>query len=418
VTPEPAIRFQNVSKRFVYDLTEPRSALEALTAVVRGARRRDRHELWAVRDVNLDVMPGETVGIVGRNGSGKSTLLKLASGIIQANSGTVSVRGRLSALLELGAGFHADLTGHENIFLNGSILGMSRDEIAGYYDDIVAFSELGEYIHMPVKHYSSGMYVRLGFSVAVHLQPDILLVDEVLAVGDQAFQGKCINRILELRQQGITILFVSHSIGAVRDLCSHLVWIDQGRIRASGPLSDVLAAYQESLYRRDDEPAEQEERQFRRWGSGEIELTGVRFVDQSGRPRRQFKTGEAMTVEMDYLAHQPLQAPEFGLAIYRQDGLLVSGPNSHQNDNTFDVEAGPGTVRFHIPSLPLLPSSYLVTAAIHDGARPHAFDSHHQAYSFTVVPSTAFEVHGLVELGADWQALPAVETAPSQERQP
>jgi ABC-type polysaccharide/polyol phosphate transport system ATPase subunit len=410
MTPEntqPAVHFQNVSKLFVYDTAEPRSVLEAFSTVVRRSRRSERRELWAVQDVSMAVQPGETVGIVGRNGSGKSTLLKLASGIIRPTSGAVTVRGRLSALLELGAGFHPDLTGHENIFLNGSILGMSRDEIGAYYDDIVNFSELGEYIHMPVKHYSSGMYMRLGFSVAVHVRPDVLLVDEILAVGDQAFQDKCIERILELRRQGTTILFVSHSVDALRDLCSHLLWIDRGRVQASGPLPDVLAAYQEYLYGRGDGPPEgMEGRTFRRWGTGEIEIRGVRFVDAGGRQTWQFRTGEAMTVEIDYLAHQPMEKPEFGLAIYRQDGVQVSGPNNHQSGRPFDVDTGPGTVCYHIPSLPLLPATYLVTAAVHDGGRPHAYDSHHQGYSFRVVPSGAEKVHGLVNLGTNWEWRP------------
>lgn len=210
--------------------------------------RRSRYEyLWALRGVTLDITPGEAVGVIGENGSGKSTLLKCVSRVIEPTRGTVRAGGRVSALLELGAGFHPDLTGRENIFINGAMLGMTRKEIKARFADIVAFSELEPFIDAPVRTYSSGMHMRLGFSVAVHVEPDVLLVDEVLAVGDEHFQAKCRERIAQLHASGVTILFVSHDLAQVLDICDRAVWLDKGVIRADGDPAQVIKAYKESV---------------------------------------------------------------------------------------------------------------------------------------------------------------------------
>jgi lipopolysaccharide transport system ATP-binding protein len=245
---EATVQFEQVGKRFVFD---PQGR-QTIWQMGRSWLRRGRQEgLWAVRDVSFAVAPGESLGIIGRNGSGKSTMLKLAARILRPTTGRVTVRGRMSALLELGAGFHPDLTGQENIFLNGSLLGLSKREIETAYADIVEFSELGDFIQMPVKHYSSGMYMRLGFSVAVHVNPDILIVDEILAVGDQSFQNKCIERIYDMKRQGVTIVMVSHNLDSVRNICSHLLWMDHGRVRASGPTAEVVGGYLAHSYEGD-----------------------------------------------------------------------------------------------------------------------------------------------------------------------
>ena len=200
-------------------------------------------DFWALRDINLSIPKGTTVGLIGRNGSGKSTLLKIISRILYPTDGQVRVNGRVSTLLELGAGFHADYTGRENIFLNASILGFSRKDIKEQLDDIIAFAELGDFFDNPVRNYSTGMYMRLGFAVAVHVKPDILLVDEVLAVGDLAFQDKCLDRIKEMQQRGVTIIFVSHSPKQVEKLCDHAVWLDSGEVRMQGPAAGVTDSY-------------------------------------------------------------------------------------------------------------------------------------------------------------------------------
>lgn len=245
--PPEVVRIENVSKRFT--VRKDSSIKERIVTLGR-AGRRHRREFWAVRDVSLDIFAGETIGLIGHNGSGKSTLLKLIGGIIEPTAGTVQERGRLAALLELGAGFHPDLTGRENIFLNASVLGLSRDETEDQFDDIVAFAAIGDFIDTQVKFYSSGMYVRLAFAVAVHTDPDILLVDEVLAVGDEAFQRKCMDRIRDFQRQGRTIIIVSHSLDQVVDLCGRCVLLDGGRVKYDGNPSIAVARFRDLLEER------------------------------------------------------------------------------------------------------------------------------------------------------------------------
>jgi ABC-type polysaccharide/polyol phosphate transport system ATPase subunit len=401
---QPAISFKNVSKRFTYSREQPQSIQETLISLLGRRRRYPKKELWALRDLSFDLYPGESLGIVGRNGSGKSTVLKLVARILRPSSGQVMVNGRVSALLELGAGFHPDLTGRENIALNASVLGLSQRDVDSKFDEIVEFSELGEFIDMPVKHYSSGMYMRLGFSVAIHVDPDILIIDEILAVGDQAFQTKCIDRIYELHRAGVAIILISHNLNVVKRMCSRLIWLDQGHMRASGLTEEVASQYK---YQADAAVARQlvameDGRTFNRWGSGEIEITGVRFLDAGGAEQSQFRTGDEMSVEIAYLAHEPIPKPEFGLAIFRQDGLQVNGPNSQLAGLETGTVNGKGVVRYHIKYLPLLPALYQVTAAIHNTQVTHAYDYHELAYPFRVVTGGTNETDGLVVLSADW----------------
>jgi lipopolysaccharide transport system ATP-binding protein len=237
---DTALRFENVSKEFHLSKLRVRSLQEIFVNMLdREARR--RHEFWALQDVSFEVKRGETLAVLGVNGSGKSTILKLISRIIEPTRGIITVGGRMSALLELGAGFHPDLTGRENIYLNGSILGFSRPEMRQRLDSIIDFADIGEFIDVPIRNYSSGMQMRLGFSVAVHVDPEIILVDEVLAVGDYSFQQKCLQRIGRMQQEGVAILFVSHDFQAVERLCSRAVWLEQGRVQADGAASEVLS---------------------------------------------------------------------------------------------------------------------------------------------------------------------------------
>lgn len=398
----PAIHFQNVNKRFVFTADKPQTILEAFLSVFR-RRRQPRQPLWAVRDVDFAVQPGQSLGIVGRNGSGKSTVLKLAARILRPTTGTVAVNGRISALLELGAGFHPDLSGRENIYLNGSVLGLSKHDLDSRFADIVAFSELAEFIDMPVKHYSSGMYMRLGFSVAVHVDPDILIVDEILAVGDYAFQTKCLDRIREMQRAGVTIVMVSHQLQTIRNLCSHAIWMDHGQVRAQGETDAVLPAYMEHF---ETEPGGRRgvitETRFRRWGTGEVEITGVRFVDGAGQVCETFTTGQPFAVEIRYMAHEAVREPEFGLAIFHQDGTHIMGPNTRQAGVSRGVVSGPGLVRYRLDYLPLLPASYRLTVAIHDTQLPRAFDYHEEAYPFRVVAGPGEKRQGLIDLPAHW----------------
>ncbi len=395
----PAIEIRNVSKLFQYNDDQPKTVLESAISLF--SRRQPPKPLWALQDVDFVVEPGQSVGLIGRNGSGKSTLLKMITGIIRPSQGAIVVRGRVSALLELGAGFHPDLTGRENIYLNGSVLGLTKRQVEARLHEIVTFSELGDFIDMPVKHYSSGMYMRLGFSVAVHVQPDILIVDEILAVGDYAFQTKCLNRIRELQRGGVTIVFVSHHIQTVRQICSHLVWLELGKVESIGLAADVADQYM----------AQQRGSQANviggsRWGSGEVEIVSVRFLNENGKESKDFFTGAKIQIEIDYVAHQPIQNPEFGLAFFTSDGTLAAGPNNRQTGNELGEIAGKGTIIYQIDSLPFLKGEYLVSAAIHDSTLPRAFDYHEKGYSFSVEKSGMEEDGGIVQLPASWRHLP------------
>jgi lipopolysaccharide transport system ATP-binding protein len=408
---EPVIRFQNVSKRFEFTGQKPLSFWEKITARLSSQPMPvSERELWALRDVSFEVMPGQSVGLIGRNGSGKSTALKLVARILRPAAGEVMVRGRVSALLELGAGFHSDLTGRENIFLNAAVLGLTDAEVRHRFDDIVAFAELEEFIDMPVKHYSSGMYMRLGFSVAIHVSPDILIIDEVLSVGDQAFKARCVDRIYEMKRQGVTILIVSHNLDTMRKLCTHLIWLENGRIRNMGPAEEVAEQYNEFMTNRQDRQFLSQNGTATRRGSREIEITGVRFLDDEGVEQSLFETGRPLTIEMRYIAHDPIPDPEFGLAIYRQDGIQVNGPNTRVAGLQMGIVQGEGVVRYEIERLPLLPARYLVTTAVHDSRFKQAYDYHKLAYSFQVTLGKGGEAQGLVEMPACWQWEPVSQS--------
>ena len=410
---DPILRFENVSKRFAFSREKPQSILDTLTSSFRQkSSDEETGYLWALHDVSFDVMSGRCVGIVGRNGSGKSTALKLTTGILRPTSGRIVTQGRVSALLELGAGFHPDLSGRENIFLNGSLLGLSQAYLEDKFDDIVAFSELGDFIDMPVKHYSSGMYMRLGFSVSIYIDPEILIIDEILAVGDRPFQIKCIDRIYELKDRGVTILLVSHNLEIVRRLCSDLIWLEKGKLEAIGDTEEIAELYAASGHEAD--PSAKlwlQEKSFSRHGSGEVEITAVHIYNAQNQPCSVFKTGESMTIEMHYEAHEPVEEPEFGLAILNQDGIVITSPNIHRAKMKVGTVTDSGILRYTIDSLPLLNGHYSITAAIHDSRLAFAYDFHKEAYSFRVIVSdTAESYQGIVEIPATWDWIPDEST--------
>ena len=402
----PAVAFRNVSKRFRMVSERPQTILETLLGIFRRKElRASKRELWAVRDVTFDLMPGESLGIIGRNGSGKSTVLKLITRILRPTSGRIMIRGRVSALLELGTGFHPDLTGRENIYLNASVLGLSKEDVESRFQSIVAFSELEEFIDVPVKHYSSGMYMRLGFSIAIHVNPDILIVDEILAVGDQAFQEKCVDQIYQLKRKGTTIIMVSHNLNMIRNLCTRLLWLDQGRLRSEGPTEAVVAQYLSNTY---ENPAQTSSPDrgagdFKRWGSREVEITAVRFLNGDDEEQATFHTGDSLTLEIAYEAHKPVRDVEFGLAIFRQDGLQINSPNNRLAGEQIDLQSGTGVVRYSIDHLPLLPNRYYATVAIHDGRTATAYDFHDQAYAFHVLAGGRQDLDGVLQIPATWE---------------
>jgi lipopolysaccharide transport system ATP-binding protein len=302
--------------------------------------------------------------------------------------------------LELGAGFHPDLTGRENIYLNGSILGLSRKEIRRKFDSIVSFAEIERFIDVPVKHYSSGMYVRLGFSVAIHIDPEILLIDEVLAVGDAAFQKKCLEKVKEMKGKGVTILLVSHDMNAVRNLCNRAIWLDYGMVRADGGPEEVVSRYLEGITA--CEKSGFKLARGRRWGSGEVEIIDVRFLDSEGKERCVFATGERMMVRMRYLAHTEVKQPVFGLAIYRDDGLHINGPNTKLAGYPIEYIEGEGEVYYEIEQLPLLKGTYYLSVAVYDCECIHAYDHHDRTYTFKVQPGAVKEVYGSIYIPSRW----------------
>jgi len=401
------IRFENVSKKFNLHRERARSFQElALSLFRRDTDSRDE-EFWALRDVSFTVEQGETVGLIGPNGAGKSTALKLVSRIIEPTSGRIEANGRVGALLELGAGFHPDLSGRENVYLNGSILGLSRAQIRQKIAGIIAFAELERFIDMPVKHYSSGMRMRLGFSIAAHIEPEILLVDEVLAVGDAAFQRKCLERIDRMRSEGTTILFVSHSTEMVRKLCSRAVWLDEGELVADGSAESVATRYLTHTWDSEEgklKPRKARTEESRRWGSGEVQIVSVRLLDGSGQEKQHFQTGEPLTVEMRYRAEKRVERPVFGLAIHRSDGTHITGPNTQFAGLDIPFIEGDGDIMYHVDHLPLMEGSYLLSVSVVNQDSTLMYDYHDRLYPFRVRHvGERGERYGLMSLGGEWK---------------
>lgn len=400
-----AIEFEQVSKKFVLHHERPRSLQEMVIGLFRPRRRDDPEEFWALKGVSFEAPRGETIGLIGPNGSGKSTTLKLIARILEPTSGQIRVNGRVSTLLELGAGFHPDLTGRENVYLNGSIHGLRRREIEERFQSIVSFAQLEPFIDVQVRHYSSGMYVRLAFAVAAHIDPDILLVDETLAVGDHSFQMKCLDRIRDLQGRGVTIVFVSHDLSMVKRLCSHAILLHRGRVKARGRPAEVVSRYladlaaAEEARLKEEQPTEVEHR----WGSREIEITEVKFLDSHGQERRTFNVGDTMIARIEYQARRRVERPVFGVAIHRRDGLHITGPNTKSSGYEVDAIEGRGAMDFIVDRLPLREGIYQFTATVYDYDCLHPYDHHDRAYTFRVNQPAEREVLGMFDLPCRWE---------------
>jgi ABC-2 type transport system ATP-binding protein len=337
--------------------------------------------------------------IVGENGSGKSTLLKCLSRILRPDKGSITVDGRISALLELGSGFHPELSGRENVYLNGAILGLTRKDIDRRFDEIVEFSGLQRFIDTPVKNYSSGMFVRLGFAVAVNVDPQILIVDEVLAVGDASFQQRCMEKFADYREQGKTIIIVTHDLGTVRSMADRVVWLSYGEIKEEGDPGDVTATYAgDALGGRSDEEGEHE---FRN-GSGEVVITHVSIIGPDGEPTQKLKTGDDMVIRYEYEAKVPVREPVFGLGIHHISGPLVSGPNTRDTGDIQALVKGTGSVEILVEKLPLLPGTYDLSASVWDYPILHAYDQRNRVLRFDVLPGDSIEAFGFVTLRPKW----------------
>lgn len=388
------LSLKNVSKR--YRLVGRRSQFQTLKSALlhRDMKPADDASILALDDVSFEVERGEAFGIIGPNGSGKSTLLKIISGILKPTSGTVVVDGRVSALIELGAGFHPEISGRENVYINGIMLGLSKREIDKRFDRIIEFAGIGPFLDQPVKTYSSGMYVRLGFAVAVHVDPDILLIDEVLSVGDEEFSLKCIAKIQEMKYRGVTMLFVTHQLDLVRTLCDRALWLEHGHAAGIGDPIRVVDDYLQKVSGGADaaqvlaEPEEEEKKsddllEEERWGSGEVLLSHVALVDQQDRDLVAIGTASSTTIRLDVKVREPQTDFVFGIGIYHADGTCVYGTNTDLEGFLPEALDNDSVVRFVIPSLDLVAGSYRIDAAVHTRSG-RAFDYRRGVLRFVV----------------------------------
>lgn len=391
-----AVTVECVSKRFRRS-ADRRTTLKEL--IVRG-RSRHVEEFWALRDVSLAIPKGALYGIVGHNGSGKSTLLKLIAGISRPTEGELRVEGRLAALIELGAGFHPDLTGRENIFLNGSILGLSKKEISSAAAGIADFSGLGDFIDEPVKNYSSGMYVRLGFAIAVHMRPDVLLVDEIVAVGDEDFQRKCFDHLHTLRRSGRTIVLVSHDASLVGSICDEVTWLDHGRIRASGSAQKVVDQYIDSVNAGSraagPDPGGQDSSQ--RQASGAVRLSSVELVGDDGAPSAACVAGQPMRLRLAYEAFEEVNDPVVQVSFHHESGPVVTTVTTRAAGLHLGRVQGPGTIDYVQDQCRLNPGHYEVHAWFLDASGTHIYDEWPRALDLVVRPGSGFGRGGLVSL--------------------
>jgi ABC-type polysaccharide/polyol phosphate transport system ATPase subunit len=383
VTTPGKIVVDRVSRRFVVRGSSHRTLKELF--VTRG-RARGR-EVWALRDVSFRAEPGEAIGLVGRNGSGKSTLLRIVSRIIRPTTGAIDVGGRVGSLLELGAGFHPDFTGRENVYLNGSIHGLSRARVRELMDEIVAFAELERFIDLPVRTYSSGMYMRLGFAVAAHIHTDVLLLDEVFAVGDEEFQRKCFGKIAQFKQRGGTIVFVSHDALAVERLCDRAVLLRQGEVAFDGATRDAIAAYR-SLLAEERSPDELAAG-LREWGSGEARIASATLLDADGDERVQFAAGEPLTVRLRIVCDRPVDPPRISLELRDDDGVVLASTLHSTADLGWSRSAGDRELRFELERLPLADGRFHLRFALVDERGEHLLHTLDEAARFLVFPTGA-----------------------------
>ena len=390
-----AILVDNVSKRFTLSHARPRNLAEGLRGVL---RRAEREAFWALKDVSFAVEQGEAIAMIGHNGAGKSTMLKLLTGIMDPTEGHLRTRGRVSALIEIGAGFHPEMTGRENIYLNGSILGMNRREIDKKLDAIVAFAELEKFIDTPVKRYSSGMYARLGFSVAAHVDPEILLVDEVLSVGDERFQVKCQEHMSRLMRSGVTVVFVSHQMAAVTALCPRALVLHQGKCAFDGDSVEAVRIFRRLQSMPSTDSAGEEA------GTSAARITSVRILDGNESAADEIACGSKLIIEIAGEVSRDMYGLNFGIEIARSDGVRCYDVNSRMDDRFFDVKEGPFALRFEVPECNLVDGVYTVSAGIMDrDERVHYHTWKNCAY-FTVRDEQPYR--GVARLGHQWVISP------------
>ena len=393
-----AISVENVSKKFrIYHEKN-----QYLKSTLLSGKRARYEDFWAVNDVSFEVPGGSTFGIIGSNGSGKSTLLKCIAGILQPEKGSIVTHGRTAALLELGSGFHPDLSGRENVYLNGALLGLTRRELERRFDEIVDFAGLDEFIDTPVKNYSSGMAVRLGFAIAINVNPDILIIDEVLAVGDASFQQKCYQKIESFRRDGKTILFVSHGLGDVTTLCSQVLWMEKGRARAIGRsidlVSDYLGTSHNAVHKTNETSSE-------RWGTNEYSVESVEVLNHDGSLTDVVHTGRSMTIRIHYKKNVAITDVIAGLRITHLHGTQVFATNSRRRDAFLGEFGDRGHVDLQIPRVPMLAGTYQISVDLSDSSELSTYDHWGQCATFDVLQDRNQD-EGLVTIDAQWSQTP------------
>lgn len=390
-----AVTVEGLSKRF--RLYHERNQSLKATLLRRGRARYE--DFWALRDVSFEVPTGATFGLIGENGSGKSTLLKCVARILEPDEGQVTTVGKVAALLELGSGFHPELSGRENVYLNGSILGLTTKQLDRRFEEIVDFAGIEHFIDQPVKNYSSGMYVRLGFSVAINVDPDVLLLDEVLAVGDESFQRKCEERFSAFRDSGRTVVLVSHGMSAMRTLCDTVAWLEHGAVQAVGNPADQVDCYvADSL---DARPVADEI--GLRWGSGEVLVNRVEMLDAAGVARTAFRCGAPVTIRIHWTAREVIRNPVFGLSLETLDGTYLWAHHSRDGDVVPDCIEGTGYIDLRLDRLMLQPGVFDLSASAVDHTCSHVYDFRKHALRFDVSPGSPRESGGLVALGGQWR---------------
>ncbi len=387
------IEVKNVGKRFRLKHEKERSFKSTLLNVFK--RQTLQEDFWALRNISFEVNSGETLGIIGANGAGKSTFLGLAAQTIRPTEGTVKVEGRVSGLLELGAGFHPELNGKENVFLNGSILGLSKRQIEERYDRIVQFAELAPFMDVPVKHYSSGMYVRLGFAVAVEVDPDVLLIDEVLAVGDETFRKKCLQKIHDFKTAGKTMLIVSHDLDIVKQISDRILLLDQGKLIELGKPQTVIDDYLRLGIRKFREPLLKKD-----WGTLEAEIKNVVFLDTNNKPQERFRNREKLTMEIHYQTTKRIDYPVFGFSIADYDGRVCFGSNTQLSGHRIPFIEGEGHITVCIDPIPLLRGKYFFSFSIHN--EDHTVDFHRQENAYVIWIESEREEIGFIEMPTQW----------------
>lgn len=394
----PVLTVDNLTKSFRLH-SEKNNSLKQLIA---GKKKNKYEEFTALRNITFQVNEGEVFGVIGHNGSGKSTLLKCMAGILQPNEGSVRVSKRMSALLELGAGFHPELSGRDNVFLNAAILGMSRRDIAGRFDEIVDFSGLEGFIDSPVKTYSTGMYVRLAFAVAINVDPQLLIIDEILAVGDVTFQQKCMEKFVDFRNEGRTIVLVTHAMASVKDMCDRAIWLEHGNLAAEGDPSELVDAYTERMLGERN----RSDGEISRRGSGEIRIDRVElFSDRASTGVKRFRTGDDVTIRLHYTADKAIPTPVFSFAIEHLGGATVTEPSTRDVGLIPRTVSGTGVIDVTLSDVPLLPGTYDLHTSITDFNRQHIYDHVQVALRFDVMTGKPYETGGVVTLRPTWEII-------------